>query len=77
MVHRSMGDGSGLIDELYIRSVLVVWDGFLFFSPYLFYCIAKQVTTVKLFQHLACPVFLGTNVEHPLSVSGLTFLLPI
>ena len=42
MVHRSMKNGSRVVDELYIKRVLMVLEGFLFFSLYSFSCIAKQ-----------------------------------
>ena len=47
MVHRSMGNGLRLADELYMKRVLLALEDFLLFSPYLFSCIAKQVTTFK------------------------------
>jgi len=47
MVHQSMGNSSRVADELYIKGVLAVWDGFLFISLYSFSCIVKQVTTLK------------------------------
>jgi hypothetical protein len=47
MVHRSMRNGSNVIDELYIMRVLLVLEDFLFFSLYSFSCIAKQVMTLK------------------------------
>jgi len=43
MVHRSMGNDSRVADELYITRVLLGLEDFLFFSLYLFSCIAKQV----------------------------------
>jgi len=49
MVHRRMGDDSRVADELYIHAVLLALQDFLCFSLYLFFCIAKQVTTLKRF----------------------------
>jgi hypothetical protein len=47
MVHGSMRNGSRVADELYIKRVLLALEDFLFFSLYLFSCIAKQVATLK------------------------------
>ena len=47
MVHWGMRDGLGVADKLYIKRVLLVLEGFLFFSLYTFSCIAKQVMTLK------------------------------
>ena len=47
MVHRSMKNGSRVADELYIKRVLVVLEGFLFFSLYSFSCIASNSPTLK------------------------------
>jgi hypothetical protein len=47
MVHRSMRNGSKVMDELYIKRGLSVLEDFLFFSLNWFSCIAKQVTTLK------------------------------
>jgi hypothetical protein len=46
-VHRSMRNGSMVMDELYIKKGLSALEDFLFFSLYSFSCIAKQVTTLK------------------------------
>jgi len=53
MVHLSMRNGSRVTDELYINRVLLVLEDFLFFSLYLFSCIANQVTTLKQLRLLA------------------------
>jgi hypothetical protein len=45
--HRSMRNGSRVADELCIKRVFLVLEVFVFFSLYLFSCIAKQVTTLK------------------------------
>ena len=47
MVHRSMKNGSRVADELYIKRVLMVLEGFLFFSLYSFSCIASNSPTLK------------------------------
>ena len=49
MVHRSMENDSRVAAELYIKTVLLALEDFLFFSFYSFSCIAKQVTTLKQF----------------------------
>jgi hypothetical protein len=54
MVHRSMRNVSRVADELYIQSVLLALVDFLFFSLYLFSCIAKQVTTLKQLPLVSC-----------------------
>jgi len=54
MVHRSMGNDSRVADELYIKRVLLALGDFLFFSRYLFSCIAKQATTLKQLRLLSC-----------------------
>ena len=56
MVQRSMRNGSRVADELYIKRVSLVLEDFLFFSLYLFSCIAKQVTTLKQLRLLSCLV---------------------
>ena len=77
MVHRSMGNGLRVADELYIKRVLMALEDFLFFSLYSFSCIAKQVTTLKQLRLLSCPDFLETNLEHRVLFSDITFVLPI
>jgi len=47
MVHRSMGNGSRVADELYIKRVLMALEDFLFFSLYSFSCIANNSPTLK------------------------------
>jgi len=59
MVHRGMRNGSRVADELYIKRVLMVLEDFLFFSLYLFSCIAEQVTTLKQLRLLSCLVLLS------------------
>jgi hypothetical protein len=54
MVHRSMRNGSKVVDEMPINRVLSVLEDFLFFSLYSFSCRAKQVTTVKQLRLLYC-----------------------
>jgi len=63
MVHRSMGNGSRVANELYIKRVLLVLEDFLFFFLYSFSCIAKQVTTLEQFRLLTCLDSLDTNFE--------------
>jgi hypothetical protein len=46
-VHRSIKNDLRETDELYIKTVLLVLEDFLFFSLYSFSCIAKQATTLK------------------------------
>jgi hypothetical protein len=75
-VHWSMGNGSRMTEELYIKRVLLALEDFLFFSLYSFSCIAKQVTTLKQFRHLSCLDFLETNHEL-LSRFDIRFSLPI
>jgi len=77
MVHRSMKDGSSVADELYIKRVLIVLEGFLFFSLYSFSCIAKQVTTLKQLRLLSCLDFLETNFEHLVLFFDITLVSPI
>jgi hypothetical protein len=63
MVHWSMRNSSRVADELYIETVVLELEDFLFFSLYLFPCIAKQVTTLKQLRLLSCLDFLKTNFE--------------
>jgi len=56
MVHRSMRNGSRVADKLYIKTVLLALEDFLFFSLYSFSCIAKQVMTLKQLRLLSCLV---------------------
>jgi len=51
MVHRSMGNDSRVVDELYIKRVLLVLEDFLFFSLYSFSCISKASTTLQYDSH--------------------------
>ena len=60
MVHRSMKDGSGVADGLYIKRVLLALEDFLFFSLYSFSCIASNSTTSKRYFD-SCP--LDTHFE--------------
>jgi len=76
MVHRSMRNGSKVVDELYIKRVLMALEDFLFFYLYSFSCIAKQVTTLKQLRLLCCLDFLETNLER-FVYSDITLLLPI
>jgi hypothetical protein len=71
MVHQSMRNDSRVTDGLYIKSVLLALEDFLFFSLYSFSCIAKQVTTLKQLRLLSCSDFLDTNLESlaPFSIS--------
>jgi hypothetical protein len=80
MVHQSMGNGSRVANELYIKRVLLALEVFLFFSLYSFSCIAKQVTTLKQLRLLSCLVLsLFPRDEHRVSDPAfeITFLLPI
>jgi len=77
MVHRSMGNGSRVTDELYIKRVLWALEDFLFFSLYSFSCIAKQVTTLEQLRLLSCLDFLETNLERFVLFSDITFVSPI
>jgi len=77
MVHRSMGDGSRVADELYIKRMLMVLEGFLFFSLYSFSCIAKQVMTLKQLRLLSCLDSFETNFERLVLFSDIIFVLPI
>jgi len=63
MVHRSMGNDSRVADELYIKRVLLALGDFLFFSLYLFSCIAKQATTLKQLRLLSCLDFLENEYQ--------------
>jgi hypothetical protein len=47
MGHRSMRTDSRVADQGYIKGVLLALKDFLFFSLYLFSCIAKQITTLN------------------------------
>jgi hypothetical protein len=47
MVHWSIGNDLSVADEVYIKRGCLALEGFLFFSVYSFYCIAKQVTALK------------------------------
>ena len=83
MVHRSMGNGSRVANELYIKRVLLVLEDFLFFFLYSFSCIAKQVTTLEQFRLLTCLDSLDTNFERLSSclhyhiwVSNITYAQP-
>jgi len=73
MVHWGMEDDSRVADKLYIKRVLLALEGFLFFSLYLFSCIAKQVTTLKQLQLLPGLDSLNTNFERPLFLSDTHF----
>jgi len=42
MVHRSMRDDSRVAEEIYIKRGCLVLEDLLFFSLYIFSCIAKQ-----------------------------------
>jgi len=77
MRHRSMRNGSRVVDELYIKRVLLALEDFLLFSLYLFSCIAKQVTTIKQLRLLSCPDFLETYIEFLTLLADITLLLPI
>ena len=77
MVHRSMRNGSMVVDGLYIKRVLLALEDFLFFSLYSFSCISKQVTTLKQLRLLSCLDFLETNLELFVLFSDITFVLPI
>jgi len=67
MVHQSMGNDWRVVEELYIKRVLLALEGFLCFSLYSFACIAKQVTTLKQLRSLSLPDSLETNIEPLLS----------
>jgi hypothetical protein len=71
MVHRSLRIDSRLADELYVKRVLLVLEDFLFFSLYLFYCIAKQFMTLKHCRLCSCLDFLDPNFE--CSLPGLRY----
>jgi hypothetical protein len=72
-----MRNGSRVADEVYIQRVLLVLQGFLFFSLYSFSCIAKQVMTLKKFLLFSCLEFLETDLEPLVLISDITFKLPI
>ena len=72
MVHWSMRNDSRVADELYIKRVLLALEDFVFFSHYLFSCIAKQVTTLKQFQLLSCLDSLETNIKPLVTFSEIT-----
>jgi hypothetical protein len=77
LVHWSIRNGSRVADELYIKRVLLALEGSLFFSLYLFSCIAKQVTTLKMLRLLSCLDFLETNIKSFVLFSEISFKLPI
>ena len=77
MVYRSMRNGSRVVDELYIKRVLLALEYFLFFSLYSFSYIAKQVMTLKQFRLLPCLDFLETNFEPHVLFSDITLVSPI
>jgi len=77
MVHRSIRNGSRVADGLYIKSVLLALEDFLFFSLYSFSCIAKQVRTLKQLWLMSCLDSLETNIEPLVSFSDITSLLPL
>jgi len=52
-----------MANKLYINTVLLTLEDFLFFSLYSFSCIAKQVTTLKQRQLLTCLDSLERNIE--------------
>jgi hypothetical protein len=56
-----MRNDSRVVDELYIKRMLLALEDFPFFSLYSFSCIAKQVTTLKQLRLLSCLDFLETN----------------
>jgi len=66
MVHRSMKNGSRVAEELYIKRVLIVLEGFLFFSLYSFSCIASNSTTLEKYSD-SCS--LDTHFEFSLATS--------
>jgi hypothetical protein len=72
-----MRNGSRVADGFYIKRVWLALEDFLFFSLYLFSCIAKQVTTLKQLRLLSCLDFLETNLEPLVPFSDITFELPI
>jgi len=47
MVYGGMEHDSSMADQLFIKIVLLVLKGFLFFALYSFSCIAKQVMTFR------------------------------
>jgi len=77
MVHRSMGNGSKVMDGFYIKRVLLALEDFLFFSLYSFSCIAKQVTTLKQLPLMSCLDLLETNRERLVLFIDITFVLPV
>jgi len=77
MIHWSMGNDSTVADELYIKRVLLALEDFLSFSLYSFFCIAKQVTTLKQLQLLTYLDSLETNFEPFVLFSDITLLLSI
>jgi hypothetical protein len=77
MVHRSMRNDSRVVDELYIKRVLLALEDSLLFSLYSFSCIAKQVTTLKQLRLLSCLNFLETNLEPLVLFCVFTLVLPI
>jgi hypothetical protein len=66
-----------MADGLYIKTVLLALEGFLFFSLYSFSCIAKQITTLKQLRLLSCLDLLETNLEPLVLFSDLTLVLPV
>jgi len=54
MVRSSMRNSLSVADALYIKRVLLTLEDFLFFSVYLFSCIAKQFTTLEQLRLLSC-----------------------
>jgi len=63
MVHRSMKNGSRMADELYIKRVLVVLEGFLFFSLYSFSCITNNSPTLGIYLDLCSSIRTSSSVQ--------------
>jgi len=73
IVHWGMRDGSGVAAELYIKTMLLALEGFLFFSLYSFSCIENQVTTLKQLRLLSCLQSLDMHFKRLLSRFDISF----
>ena len=63
MIHRSTRNDSRVADELYLKSVLLALEYSHFFSLYSFFCMAKEVMTLKQLRLVSCFDSLDTNFE--------------
>jgi len=64
MVQLSMRNGSRVVEELYIKIILLLLEDFHFLSLYSFSCTAKQAMTLKQLRLLPGLDFLNMNFEH-------------